>query len=205
MFYQIAKQIVRVALWPFLWIHKSGVENIPACGGVIIAMNHRSNWDVVVSGLACPRPLSFMAKRELFKNPVFGRLIRALNAFPVERGAADIKAIKTALGVLKAGGVLQLFPEGKRVGEGERVAAKTGVAMLAHRGRVPVVPAAIVGHYGIFRHVYVSFGKPILLDSYEGQKLDTDTMHKISDDILEEIKKLEADMKKMLANGSKMR
>jgi 1-acyl-sn-glycerol-3-phosphate acyltransferase len=66
-----------------------GLENIPAEGQVIFASNHLSNFDPPLVGAAATRPISFMAKEELFKNPLFGSIIRALRAFPVKRGTGD--------------------------------------------------------------------------------------------------------------------
>ena len=75
-------------------------ERVPADGPVIFAANHQSFWDVPLLATYVDRPISFMAKEELFKVPVFGSIIRKLHAFPVRRGASDKTAIKNALGLL---------------------------------------------------------------------------------------------------------
>lgn len=199
MFYRFARAVVRVVCAPFFWRKVIGRENIPKTGGVILALNHRSNWDVVIAGLSCPRPLNFMAKKELFENKMLGWLIRHLNAFPLARGTGDIKAVKTAMGRLKAGEVLQLFPEGTRVKDGSDVDAKAGVAMFATRAKVPVVPGVIVGDYRAFHRITVVFGKPIYLEEYYGQKLEMQQLHKISDGILEQIRQMNLDVKRCIA------
>ena len=96
-----------------------GEENVPKEGGAIIAANHISLWDPPFVGAFCPRRVSFMAKKELFENSVFSSIITKLGAFPVNRGAADRNAIKTALSVLSEGKCLGLFPEGTRSKDGD--------------------------------------------------------------------------------------
>ena len=146
-----------------------GAENIPAAGGVIIAANHVSLWDPPVLGAAIPRRIHFMAKEELFTNPVFSWLITKLGAFPVKRGIADRTAIRTALSLLENGSVLGLFPEGTRSKTGVLGAPEPGLAMLAIKAGVPVVPAAIVGTNKLLRdgHIFpqfrVIFGEPLSL------------------------------------------
>lgn len=205
MFYSVIKVIAMIVFAPFLPRKVIGKENVPAEGGFVLAMNHRSNLDVIVGGLSCPRQLHFMAKKELFENRLLGWLCRKLNAFPLDRKGNDLKAIKTALSLLKSGKVLGIFPEGTRVRHGEDVAAKAGVSMLALRARVPVVPAVIVGEYKLFHRVYVIFGKPVSLEQYYDDKLSNEQLQQISEEILEEIKKMDADTKKRLAKGEKLR
>ena len=195
-------KIVRFFLYPFLRVRTVNKEYFPKEGeGCIVAFNHTSNWDPVAAALAVPRELHFMAKKELFDIKPLGWLIRKLNAFPIDRSTSDVKAIKTALTILKNNEVLLMFPEGKRLKEDDRTSddAKNGVALLAHRSKTPVVPASIVGNYKIFSTITVVFGKPVYLNEYYGKKIDTDTMHKISSHILSEIRKLGEDEKKTLA------
>lgn len=199
--YKALVPIIRTVLYPFLRVKVYGKENIPKESGYVLAANHISAWDPVTLALACPDELNFMAKKELFKNRLFGWLITKLNAFPIDRNANDVKAIKKALSVLKDGKVLLLFPEGTRLKEADQTDddAKDGMIMLAHRSKVPVVPAAIVGKYKIFSTVRVYFGNPVYLDEYYGVKLDSDTMHKISGSVLSEIRKIREEAKKSLA------
>lgn len=122
-----------------------GGENLPKTGGVLVAPNHVSHLDPPAVCCALPRPVHCMAKEELFKNPLFGRLIYALAAFPVRRGEGDTESIRTAMALLEAGEVVLLFPEGTR-GDGEHFqGVNRGLAMLAKRSGVPVVPIGITG------------------------------------------------------------
>lgn len=150
-----------------LWGVKSrGADGVPSHGPVVIACNHISNWDPVLVGAACPRELHFLAKEELFRNRLFGGLIRAVNAIPVRRGALDRRALGLALDVLKRGGVLLMFPEGTRSKSGELGEARPGVGYIASAGRAVIVPAAIAGSHQLARafvrrtRVRVVFGEP---------------------------------------------
>ena len=95
--FKIVRVLVRLFLLFAFRIKVTGKENMPVDGGAVVVINHRSNWDVVIAGIASPRQLGFMAKSELFKNKLLGGLITALGAFPVQRGKGDIGAIKAAL------------------------------------------------------------------------------------------------------------
>lgn len=124
-----------------------GKENVPKDGGMILAVNHKSNWDPIFAGAYCPRTLRFMAKADLFKNKLFGGLIKKLGAFPIQRGRGDIGAIKGAFSILKNNDAMLIFPEGHRIKNGRRVKAKLGVSMIAVYAEVPVIPLCISGEY----------------------------------------------------------
>lgn len=186
MFYKFALAIVRFVLLFIFRVKTIGKENIPEDGGVIVAYNHKSYWDPVIAGATCPRKLRFMAKEELFKNPLFGRLIKALGAFPISRGRGDIGAIKGSLKILKEGNTMLIFPEGRRSKDGTIGSAKPGVAAIAHRAKVPVVPACISGDYKWMRRITVSYGEPVYLD-FES-KMTAEETQAAADDIINRIK-----------------
>lgn len=143
------------------------VENLPASGPVIIAANHLTNFDVFPLQFALSRPIFYMGKEELFRNPALDWFLRQLGAFPVYRGAQDGWAIAHAEKVLHQGLVLGIFPEGSRSkGRGLRP-AKTGAARLAHAVACPIVPIAIHGTEYMFRKfprrtkIYITAGAPL--------------------------------------------
>lgn len=191
MFYNICYAIVRFVMLFVFRIKVVGGENIPEEGGVIAAFNHTSNWDPVIAGLSCPRPLRFMAKEELFENFVFGALIKKLGAFPVHRGKGDIGAIKSSLKILGEGEAMLMFPEGHRIKDGRKVKAKPGVALIAQRAQVPIVPVNISGEYKWMHRVTVTYGKPVSLEEYYGQKLEQEKIQGIADNVLDEIRNLQ--------------
>ncbi len=136
----------------------------PLEGGCIVACNHMSYADPVLLGLCQKRRLFFMAKSELFENKFFSALIRALGAFPVERGAGDNKAIKTGEDLIKDGEVMTIFIEGARSKNGELMRPRSGCALVAQQMQVPVVPACIT-IAGNPKHRFakrvVHFGNPL--------------------------------------------
>lgn len=140
-------------------------QPLPQKGGCIIASNHLSYSDPVLLGLSQKkRRLYFMAKVELFKNKFFGALIRALGAFPVERGAGDNKAIKTGEDLIREGEIMTIFIEGGRTKTGDLMRPRSGCALVAQQMQVPVVPACItvIGNpKHLFSKRVIHFGKPL--------------------------------------------
>lgn len=123
----------------------TGMEHVPQSGAAIFAANHRAYIDPPLVGCFLRRPLFYFAKEELFDVPVLGWYIRAVNSFPVRRTEHDVSALKRSLSVLKQGECLTLFPEGgRRSDPAKQWQAKPGVAMLAHRAQVPVIPVGLV-------------------------------------------------------------
>ncbi len=120
-----------------------GAWKVPANGPVIFAVNHSHNIDgPMVMGVA-PRPTHFLIKREAFVGPL-GAFLTGIGQVKVDRTSADRTAITRALGVLAAGGVLGIFPEGTR-GEGDFASLRAGLAYFAVRGGAPIVPVAVLG------------------------------------------------------------
>ena len=158
--------------------HIHGREHIPTSGAVIIATNHTSVVDAPLVAWCTKRPVRCMAKSSLFKMPVIGTWWTALGAFPVSRGSADRNAIRTALGVLANGELLLLFPEGRR-GDGATLGkAKKGMAMIALKANVPIIPAYIEGPNKMFptgfhlprrARLYIRIGSPIDLAPFQGK------------------------------------
>lgn len=122
-----------------------GLEHFPRAGAVILAANHVTNFDVFPMQFSLPRPIFFMGKAELFKNPLMDLLLRNLGGFPVQRGEKDQWAMDHALKILRHGQVLGMFPEGTRSKGGGLKVAKTGTARLAIEADCPIIPMTVVG------------------------------------------------------------
>ncbi|MEE0914023.1 MAG: lysophospholipid acyltransferase family protein [Ruminococcus sp.] len=166
-------------------------NNLPEEGGFIVASNHLSFSDPVLLGLGQKRRLFFMAKIELFKNKFFGALIRALGAFPVERGAGDNKAIKTGEDLINDGEVMTIFIEGGRTKTGDLMRPRSGCALVAQQMQVPVIPACITVT-GNPKHTFakrvIHFGDPLTpeqlgLTPDGGRRELKDASNKIMDEI----------------------
>lgn len=121
-----------------------GWENVPEKEGVIIASNHRSYADPVILTMPMKRPVTYMAKEELFHNKIFGTFIRFLGAFPVKRGAGDMQVIDDCVDILESGRNVVIFPEGTRSKENKVGRGKTGVALIAAKSGADVLPMGIV-------------------------------------------------------------
>jgi len=147
-----------------------GQEHIPSEGGVIVACNHVSYLDPPLVGSNIRRECAFMARHDLWHSRFLGWLISRLNAFPVHRDAADRKALRAAMDVLRRGLVLVLFPEGTRSPDGQLHEAQPGVALIVQMSQAPVVPCAVIGpevmlplHSKLVRpaQLTVVFGNPV--------------------------------------------
>ena len=121
-----------------------GLQNVPRQGALVVVANHGSHLDPPLLGHALPRPVSFMAKAELFKVPLLGPLIRSLGAYPVSRGASDREAIRTALSRLEQGWATGVFLDGTRQRSGRVENPQLGAALLAARSGAPLLPVALV-------------------------------------------------------------
>lgn len=168
-----------------------GQENIPENGGVVMCCNHMSNYDPFTMAAFTKREVRYIAKKELFQNPFLKRLMYAMKAFPVDREAAmDMKALKTAMKILKDGEVLGIFAEGTRVKEGEAKAAKAGVALFALKGNAPIVPVAVSSTHKFRSVVHIRYGEPVYLDEYKGQKVTTELMEEITEKVMQKVREM---------------
>lgn len=189
MFYNIVRVLVKFFIFFVFRVKTVGYkENVPKKGGVIFAFNHTSNWDPVIAGISCKRKIRFMAKEELFKNPIFGAVIKGLGAFPVHRGSGDIGAMRASFKILGEGNAMLMFPEGHRIKDGRRVKAKPGIVVIAQRAKVPVIPVCIDGKYSWLNKITVTYGKPISFDEYYGKKIEMDKLQEMADGILDEVR-----------------
>jgi 1-acyl-sn-glycerol-3-phosphate acyltransferase len=162
-------------------LHVSGLENIPAAGGALIVSDHQSNLDPVLLAVRLGRPLSYIAKSELFQNRIGGWLLRSVfNAFPVRQGTGDVGAVKETIQRLRDGHLLNLYPEGGRTEDGEIGPLLRGVGLIVHRAGVHVIPAVIIGSFDawpkyrrLFRAwpIRIAFGPPMNLDDMDPDEI----------------------------------
>lgn len=165
-FQWIALPFVALAFHIYVGFKVKGRENIPE-GGCVVCPNHVQLSDPPLAAVALTHKyrIRLMAKKELFEKKSLGWLIAWLGAFPVDRGGTDITAIKTALGAVKNGDKLIIFPQGTRgAAEGE---TKKGAAMLAAKTRAPILPMYISENKGWRCHATVVIGKPFQPDPKE--------------------------------------
>lgn len=157
-----------------------GKENEPDDGPFLVCANHISNQDVVILAASLKHQVRFLAKAELFKIPLLGRLIRALGAYPVERGKGDVGAIKNTLKLLDSGEVVGIYPQGHRYAgiHPSDSEVKGGVGLILTKKQIPVLPVAIQTkkfRVRILKKTKVIIGKPMYFDAPEeivGKKND---------------------------------
>ena len=200
MLYRFLQIVFRLLFYTVFRTRVYGRENIPKEGAVILAANHASNIDPPLIASLIERPVSYMAKIELFENPIFGAAIRRCHAFPVKRGASDRGAIKAAVTVLKEGHMLGLFPEGTRSKTGELQKAEAGIALIASMTGAPIVPVAILNSHRIFANggllpqLRIMYGAPI---SFQGDRKSKEALDAFSAEIMAHIERMRDALSKM--------
>jgi 1-acyl-sn-glycerol-3-phosphate acyltransferase len=171
-------EFVRMLLTPvaMLLYRTRGIQtgNVPASGPAIVAPNHFSNMDHFFTGVYLRRKMRFMAKSQLFSNPILEYIFRVGGVFPVRRGYHDEETFITAHSILDRGQCVLMYCEGGRSRTGGLGEPRPGVGRLALESGVPVVPVAIHGSLGVrkwrklrFPKVTVQYGEPIAFDVVE--------------------------------------
>jgi 1-acyl-sn-glycerol-3-phosphate acyltransferase len=194
--YKVSWHFLRFVERVLFGFRVTGSEAIPRKGAVIIASNHISYFDPPVVGSGVPRELTFMAKEELFRNKAFGWFIGKYNAIPLKRSIGDVGALRKAVGILKQGRAVLMFPEGTRSLTGKLLKPKPGLGMIAALAAAPVVPAYVTGTNRLGAaflrkaDLRVSFGEPVMPapagdagpESRDGyQKVTDEVMRRIAD------------------------
>ena len=176
--------LVRVLLRPK--VH--GREHVPRSGAFMFVSNHESWWDIPALGQVQPRTIRYMAKSELFRIPVFGRIIAWGGGFPVRRGEPDRDSLRIVHDTIEAGGVVGIFIQGTRQSELE--GAKAGAGRCAVVEDAPVIPVAVcgTGTWRPGRRVHISFGSP---RTYErGDRRPAQAYRETADELMAEIRAL---------------
>ena len=180
--YSVVVPIIRL----FYPIRSIGRENIPD-GPAVFCANHSHLLDPILAAGACGRRnyMHFIAKLELKRAPVIGKLIELWGVCFVNRGTGDIDAMRSMMRLLKHGEKIFIFPEGTRTSEDNAVDAKTGAVRLASKLKVPIVPMYIPRHKKLFRRMDIIIGKPY---SVEGR--NHEEYEELSEGIMDRIYEL---------------
>src|SRR5680860_695951 len=171
--YRIVHAVIAPVVKTIFRMRITGLENLPKDGPIVLASNHVTNADPVFVGVACPRMVHFMAKAEIWKVPLLGRLVSRVGAFPVRRGGADREAVRTALRILKGGAVMGMFPEGRRQTLGPLIHNPAVIEELVSRG-VDLVESveSVDGGTVIIRSHGIPQADKDMLDASDAQIVD---------------------------------
>jgi 1-acyl-sn-glycerol-3-phosphate acyltransferase len=189
-FYRFVRGACRLVL-QLVWRFRAlDAQRVPEDGAVILACNHVSYFDPVVLGVGVRRPVTYLAKKELFAVPVLGPVITGLGAYSLDREAGGVAAVRAALRALKDGRCIGIFPEGGRNRDGN-AQEKGGAALPGALSGAPVVPAAIAGTRDplAFRPIRVIYGEPLQIRRQ--RKADGDDLEKWTAEIMRRVRALE--------------
>lgn len=164
--------LARVVAWICFRYRVEG--EIPRTGGLLIAANHASYFDIPLLGCGMPRRAWYLGRNDLFPIPVLNGILRALGWIPVRLGRLDREAFGKAINLIRAGHVVVIFPEGGRSQDGHLRPPKAGIGVIVSQTGCPVVPAYLKGTFDVLpagarwprlRQVTVRFGAPIQFET----------------------------------------
>ena len=177
--YRLVALLAHLILPRLFRIHVTGKEHVPQEGGVVLTCNHRSCLDVIVLAFVVwPRPVYYMAKKELFRQKWMASFLHSLHAFPVDRQKPGPSALKIPLAVLQSREVVGIFPSGTRA---EDTALKQGAITIAMRADAPLIVAVYQGPkrlkltYLLHRPPVSLHFWPTLLVSHDGDRKQAQT------------------------------
>jgi 1-acyl-sn-glycerol-3-phosphate acyltransferase len=196
-------------LW-FNWRFE-GLEHVPPEGPVLLACNHTSYFDPLAHALAvvnAHRRPRFLAKKELYDNWFMGRLLRGAKQIPVDRGSGSRAPIDAAVGALREGEAVLIFPEGTVSTNPDHtpMRGKTGVARIALEAGLPIIPSAVWGAQQVIqkggqkgitfgRPIWAKIGEPMDFSEYADKRDDSEVLRSITDSVMAEISRLVADLR----------
>jgi 1-acyl-sn-glycerol-3-phosphate acyltransferase len=200
-FYHLLKHVLLGPLLKAVFRPRiEGLEHVPASGPAIVAGNHLSFSDHFLMPAVLKRRITFLAKAEYFTGPgLKGRLtaafFRSAGQIPVDRSGKEAgqAAIREGLGVLRRGELLGIYPEGTRSPDGRLYKGKVGVAVMALKAGVPVVPCAMIGTFEAqppgrlvprIRPIVIRFGEPLDFSRYAGMENEKAVLRAVTDEIM---------------------
>lgn len=191
--YRFIKQFARSVIKLTYHIKVIGLENLEGHNPCIVASNHISLMDPPIIGSFIPWETTFIAKSELFKNKIFGGIIRALNAIPIRRAIFDRAALEIASQRLEDNYAVLIFPEGSR----KSFSVKPGIGKLALGTKNNVVPVFLKNSNKFWQCVFfmkrltLVIGKPIEIKDFIKEEETKDDYRELADIIYQRILELE--------------
>lgn len=168
--------LIRLVFTVWMRYRARGLQHVPAEGGGLVLVNHQSFIDPLLVGLALSRPISFVARDNLFRVPVIGWILRKTYVMPINREAASTASIREAVARIRHGFLVGIFPEGTRSDDAEVGPFKPGFLALLRRAKSPVFPVGVAGGNDVMprgrlrlrpRRTCVVYGTPLSIDELE--------------------------------------
>lgn len=176
--YNFTLTIVKIVVRLFGKVEVKNMHLLPADEGYIVTCTHRGWLEIIILEICVPKPIHFMAKKELFENKFIGYLLHKINAFPVDRENTSPSSIKQPVKLLRSGEVIGIFPSGSRTAED--VPLKRGAATIGNLSKAPIVPALYSGPRTLkelrkMKKATIIFGLPIYVKTSSKEELTTFT------------------------------
>lgn len=184
--YRFLVSIVSVLVKLIYRVKINGIENLKEDQPFIISANHIHIFDPVILATLTKRQIFFLSKKELFEKKLFAKFFGKLGVIPIDRDNTDIKAIKSCFRVIRAGNILGIFPEGTRVKTVDINNMKKGVALIALKNKVNILPIHIEGTYRIFSKITVDIYPMIEINNFENME-DSEAIDKLTEELFNQI------------------
>lgn len=205
-----AKGVLIPPIWLWFEWRFEGFEHIPAAGPALVACNHISYFDPLAHGyflVKAGRRPRFLAKVELFRNPITGPVLRGARQIPVRRGSGDRAPVEFGSKALRRGEVVVVYPESTVTSnpDSSPMRGKTGIARLTLATGVPVIPLAVWGSAPVWRRgsksvrfgrpIWVKAGPPLDFSEDEDRAEDAGTLRAVTDEVMAQLSVLVDDLR----------
>ena len=184
--YRFLVSIISVLVKLIYRVKINGIENLKDDQPFIISANHIHIFDPVILATLTKRQIFFLSKKKKKKKKLFAKFFGKLGVIPIDRDNTDIKAIKSCFRVIRAGNILGIFPEGTRVKTVDINNMKKGVALIALKNKVNILPIHIEGTYRIFSKITVDIYPMIEINNFENME-DSEAIDKLTEELFNQI------------------
>ena len=172
--YKFTATLAKIIFFFIAKIELKNTHKLPASGGYVITCAHRGWLEIIALGISLPRPIHFMAKKELFQRKIIATFLTSIKAFPVDRENPSPSSIKTPVKLLKSGEVVGIFPGGTRTAEDAPV--KRGAVTIAALAKVPIVPVTYEGPSNLkdiwkYRKATITIGDPFVVEKASKEEI----------------------------------
>lgn len=184
--YKFLLAIVSVLIKIIYRVRVNGIENLKDGKPIIISANHIHIFDPVILATLTKKQIFFLSKKEIFEKKLLAKFFTKLGVIPIDRENTDLKAIKSCFRVIRSGNILGIFPEGTRVKTIDIKNMKKGVALIALKNKVNIIPIHIEGTYKIFSKITVDIYPMIEISNFENME-DSEAIDKLTEELFYKI------------------